>query len=138
VERGCRGLLRATRALLSEFKLPLEAWISVLSMVEAGLNNAASVRMQGNFPKEMFLGLPPDSPLVSIKAEHEGKVEILSLSEICAAQLLNVQEVLQAVEGTHNKVAGLVLKSRQRAIVNSVGLGDGRGGDEYKKLPESR
>jgi hypothetical protein len=72
VERGCRGLLRATRALLSEFKLPLEAWISVLSMVEAGLNNAASVRMQGNFPKEMFLGLPPDSPLVSIKAVTVG------------------------------------------------------------------
>jgi hypothetical protein len=85
VERVCRELLRATRALLSEFKLPPEAWPSVLPMVQAGLNNAASVRMQGKCPKEVFLGLPPDSPLVSIKAEREGKVEILSLSEIRGA-----------------------------------------------------
>jgi hypothetical protein len=84
--------------------------------VQAGLNNAASVRMQGKCPKEVFLGLPSDSPLVSIKAEREGKVVILSLSEIRAAQLLKAQEVLRAVEGMHKEVAGLVSKSRQRAI----------------------
>jgi hypothetical protein len=101
VERVCRELLRATRALLSEFKLPPEAWTSVLPMVQSGLNNAASVRMQGRCPMEVFPGLPPDSPLVSTKAEREGKVEILSVSEIRAAQLLKVQEVLRAVEGMH-------------------------------------
>jgi hypothetical protein len=116
VERVCTELLRATRALPSEFKLPPEAWPYVLSMVQAGLNNAASVRMQGKCPKEVFLGLPPDSPLVSIKAEREGKVEILSLSEIRAAQLLKVQEVLRAVEDMHKEVGGLVSKSTQRAI----------------------
>jgi hypothetical protein len=116
VERVCRELLRAARALLSEFKLPPEAWPSVLPMVQAGINNAASVRMQGKCPKEVFLGLPPDSPLVSIKAEREGKVEILSLSEIRASQLLKVQKVLGAVEGMHKEAAGLVSESRQRAI----------------------
>jgi hypothetical protein len=39
-------------------------------------------------------------------------VEILSLSEIRAAQLLKVQELLRAVEGMHKEVAGLVSKSR--------------------------
>jgi hypothetical protein len=53
---------------------------------------------------------------VSIKAEREGKVEILSLSEIHAAQLLKVQEVLESVEGTHKEVAGPVPKSRRRVI----------------------
>jgi hypothetical protein len=57
-----------------------------------------------------------DSPLVSIEAEREGKVEILSLSEIRAAQLLKAQEVLRAVDGMHKEVAVLASKSRRRAI----------------------
>jgi hypothetical protein len=116
VERVCRELLRETRALLSEFKLPDEAWPSVLPLVQAGLNNAASSRVGGKCPKEVFLGLPPDSPLLSIKAHRSKAVEVLSLSKIRAAQLLRVQQLHQAVQGRHKEVSGLVSKSRQRAI----------------------
>jgi hypothetical protein len=72
--------------------------------------------MGGKCPKEVFRGLSPDSQLLSVKAHRSSTVEVLSLSEIRAAQFLNVQKLHQAVQRIHNEVSGLVSKSGQRTI----------------------
>jgi transposase InsO family protein len=42
VERACREVLRAVRALLSEFKLRSAAWTDVFKIVQSALNNSPS------------------------------------------------------------------------------------------------
>jgi hypothetical protein len=116
VKRVCRELLRVTRALMSEFKLSHGAWPSVIPLVQAGLNNAASSRMGGKCPKEVFIGLPPDPPLLSEKACRGSTVEVMSLPEIKAVQLLKMQRLHLSIQEMHKEVSRLVSKSRQKAI----------------------
>jgi hypothetical protein len=88
----------------------------VIRLVQAGLNNAASSRMGGKCPKEVFLGLPPDSPLLSVKAHRGTTVEVMSLLEIRAVRLLKMQRLHLSIPEMHKEVSGLVSKSRQKAI----------------------
>jgi hypothetical protein len=71
VERACKEVLRASRALLSEFRLPPTQWHLVYKIVQGILNNFGSPQRGGLTPLTIFTGRPADSPLPSIlKSEH--------------------------------------------------------------------
>jgi Integrase zinc binding domain len=66
VERACREVLRATRALLSEFQLRPNQWPDVARIVQSILNNSPSPQRGNIAPITSFTGREPDSPLRSL------------------------------------------------------------------------
>jgi transposase InsO family protein len=63
VERACREVLRATRALLSEFQLRPNQWPDVARIVQSIINNSPSPQRGNIAPITAFTGRKPDSPL---------------------------------------------------------------------------
>jgi transposase InsO family protein len=66
IERACREVLRAVRALLSEFRLPLSHCSKLSRLVQSILNNSPSPQRGDLSLITTFTGRPPDSPLQSL------------------------------------------------------------------------
>jgi RNase H-like domain found in reverse transcriptase/Reverse transcriptase (RNA-dependent DNA polymerase)/Integrase zinc binding domain/Integrase core domain len=73
VERACKEVLRATRALLSEFRLRPNQWPEVSRIVQSILNNSKSSHRGNIAPITAFTGREPDSPLRSLVFSDAGK-----------------------------------------------------------------
>ena len=71
VEVVCRELLRATRALISEFQLPHKCWPDVIPVVHSELNFTPLERLDKRCGLTVFTGLPQDITLQSLKAKVE-------------------------------------------------------------------
>jgi hypothetical protein len=99
VERACREVLRAARALLSEFRLPPDQWPDVARIIQSSLNNSPSPQRGNIAPITAFTGRNPDSPLLSLLSVLTG--QSLSLDAARALQLLKIQELRAAVDEIH-------------------------------------
>lgn len=104
VEVVCRELLRAVRALLSEFSLPFRFWPDVLPIVQSILNTTIISRLGHRCPLTVFTGIEPITPLLHIKRSRNGKISNHSLTEIRAKQLLNVDSFLEKIDNMHKEV----------------------------------
>ena len=71
VEVVCRELLRATRALLSELKLPQKCWPDVIPVVQSVLNSTSLERLGERCALRVLACLPQDTPLQSLKTKLE-------------------------------------------------------------------
>jgi hypothetical protein len=112
VERACKEVLRASRALLSEFRLPPTQWNLVYKIVQGILNNLGSPQRGGLASLTIFMGRPADSPLLSIlKSEDE---VLPTLSDVRAQQILCIDKLRGAVDAIH-KQAHDTASSRQAA-----------------------
>jgi hypothetical protein len=99
VERACREVLRAVRALLYEFRLLPVDWPSVIRIVQSALNNAPSPQRGDVAPLTAFTGRLDESPLRSILEQPQ--LEADSHSEIRMHQLLKIDELRSSVEQIH-------------------------------------
>ena len=101
IERACREVLRAVRALLSELRLRPDQWPSVSRIVQSVLNNSPSPQRGNIAPLTAFTGRSPDSPLQSLVCVAADQT--LPLSEIKARQIMNIKELRSSVDAIHRR-----------------------------------
>ena len=101
IERACREVLRAVRALLSELRLRPDQWPSVSRIVQSVLNNSPSPQRGNIAPLTAFTGRSPDSPLQSLVCVAADQT--LPLSEIKSRQLMNIKELRSSVDAIHRR-----------------------------------
>jgi len=115
VEVVNRELLRASRALLSEFQLPQRCWPNVLPMVQSALNNAKVQRLGNRCPQTVFTSRSQDSPLTSITRTHGGTTKVHSMEEVRALQNIDTDRVQASLDNMHRDVAEKSEKKRKSA-----------------------
>lgn len=118
VEVVHRELLRESRAILSEFHLPIRAWPSVVPLVQSSLNNSCSVSLGNRCPLTALTGFPQDCPILSIKRSSIGVVRFQSLSEKRFRQLEIMATLQQSLDVMHKHVASYT-SAKRRAPVES-------------------
>ena len=101
VEVVCRELIRAIRAILSEFQLSHSSWAQVLPIVQSVLNNTRLPRLGNRCPITAFTGLPQDTPLTSIKTQVGKKIIVRQKPEIFIKQRENIDEIQAALKSMH-------------------------------------
>lgn len=116
VEVVCRELLRATRALLSEFQLPVKAWPTVLPIVQSALNNSPLQRLSGHCPLTALTGLPQDNPLLSIKTKEQGVTKIRNISELRARQVTSIRKLQDSLDQMHKSITANSDAKRKSAV----------------------
>ena len=112
----CRELIRAIRAILSEFQMPFKMWPQALPTVQALLNSTPFHRLGNRGPITVLTALPPDSPLQVIKNFTRQDASILEIDGICARQVAEIDKVLTAVEQMHREMSESVSKARRKRI----------------------
>lgn len=124
VERVCREVLRACRAVLLEFRLAQKDWPAVTECVQSVINQAplkrlglrdSSTRGVYRTPLEVFTAHRPTRPLLAALPVQRYK-HVPSLSEARARQLIDIDRTQESLEEMHRNVKGLVSKSRARAV----------------------
>jgi hypothetical protein len=115
VERACREVLCAARALLSEFRLRPTQWPAVYPVIQAIRNNSPSPQRDNIAPITAFMGLPAENPLLSLAPDPASQV--LSISAIRAHQVLSISELRASVKALHKscKSASAAGRDRSRA-----------------------
>jgi hypothetical protein len=131
VERVCREVLRACRALFSEFRMLTTEWPAVSPLIQSPLNNSPYARLGGLAPSEVLLNVRADSPLRTIAPDLEHSP--MSFSDIRAEQILHMNTLKRAVEEMHHTVrstattrraASLNAKNSTHAVVPNFDVGD--------------
>lgn len=128
VERVCKEVLRACKALLLEFKMKPTEWPAVIEIVQSVLNHSPLERLgvrDRNDPKvyrsplEVFTSHKPKQPLLQ-PLPFEKFITSTSLSEVRAKQLINIEKIQENLEQMHKEVLDKVEKTREksRAIHN--------------------
>lgn len=115
VEVFCRELLRALRALLSEFQLPSSSWPSMVPIIQSALNNAPSRRLGGRCALTAFTGFPQSTAFISI-GNLQRSPEVLSIDKVKATQVLALERLLNALDGMHKEIKSASEKARETAI----------------------
>lgn len=118
VEVVCRELIRAMRALLSEYQLPQRSWPAVVPVVQSILNNTPLQRLDGKCPLTAFTQLPADSPLLAIRHPTKEPVEILQIEEVRAKQLLRVRELQDSLDQIHRNLSLSVSTAREKRVAS--------------------
>ena len=122
VERVNREVLRATKALLSEWKLAPQDWPAVIDCFQSVLNQSPLPRLgiqrPGVYrsPLQTFTVIPPSRPLFCVLPTSKYKTAHFP-EEVRAAQVLKVEELQAALEGMHKEVAEGVNQARAKAIL---------------------
>lgn len=122
IERICREVLRASKALTSEWALSSKDWPNVVECVQSVINHAPLVRLglrdpevKGVYrtPLEAFTGHIPVRPLLRamLLAEYP---EAVAESELIARRALGTANLQQALESMHRDLEGLTSASRRR------------------------
>jgi hypothetical protein len=114
--RARRRPARCLKALRLEFKLPFKSWPALLPIVQSALNNTILPRLGNRSSTEVFLGLPTSSPITTAVVTKENKSVILSLEEIRARQLLQIDKLRTTVDVIHREVAGLTSQARNTRV----------------------
>jgi RNase H-like domain found in reverse transcriptase/Reverse transcriptase (RNA-dependent DNA polymerase)/Integrase core domain/Integrase zinc binding domain len=110
IERACREVLRAVRALLSEFRLSVSQWPTVVRIVQSVLNNSPSQHRGNIAPLTAFTGRSPDSPLQNLVSPVADQA--LPLNSIRAQQLMNIAELRASIDDIHRQAAQSATSSR--------------------------
>jgi Integrase core domain/Chromo (CHRromatin Organisation MOdifier) domain len=115
VERACKEVLRACRALLSEFRLVPASWPEVYKLIQAILNNSVSPQ-RGNYAPltAAFTGRPADNPLLHTDTGTPMKIAFIRLR-----QLLHIEELCTAVAAVHKQAADIAGSGRSKSRVSS-------------------
>ena len=122
VERICREVLRACRALLGEWKLGPTHWPAVTEAIQSVLNHAPlktlglrdpQIKKVYRTPLEVFMGHKPIRPLM--RAVPISKYETATTTdELHITSLLNIESIQNALQEVHREVAERRANSRAR------------------------
>jgi len=124
VERICREVLRACRALCSEWKLGPKDWPSVTECVQSVLNQAPLKRLGlrskvkpvvYRTPLEVFTGHTPARPLLRALPVTKYK-KATSEDQVRMQQLINTERTQSALFDMHRSVEINAEKSRRRQV----------------------
>jgi len=116
-----RNILAALTALILELKLAPQDWKEIISAVQTILNSASLPRLGRNedgslrSPLQVMTGIRPNRPIARIEKTtsiHETKL----LDTARAAQIINIQELQNAVDLLHKDVSTKVTTRRKQAI----------------------
>jgi hypothetical protein len=116
VEVVNRELVRCLKPLRLGFKFPFKSWPTLLPIVQSALNNTVLPHFGNRSSVEVFLGLPTSSPITTAVVTKENKSVILSLEQIRARQLLQVEKLQTTVDVIHREVAGLTSQARNTRV----------------------
>ena len=122
VERVNREVLRATKSLLSEWKLAPQDWPADIDCVQSVLNQSPLPRLglqrPGVYrsPLQTFTGIPPSRPLLCALPTSKYKTAHFP-EEVRATQVLRVEELQAVLERMHKDVAERVNQARAKAIL---------------------
>lgn len=116
-------MLRACKALLSEWRLAPKDWPAVLEAVQAILNHSPLRRLglsRGKgpgyrTPSDVFTGQASSRPLIRALPPSVYGVE-RSMDAIRARQLVTIDTLQSAVECMHKEVNAAVSKNRERSV----------------------
>ena len=114
VERVCREVLRACRALLSEFKLHQREWPAVVHIIQSILNHTIREILGNRAPITCFLGLPATDPLRSLFSPEHKKA--LTVDFVKLQQVSNVNAILAALDDMHRAVAQIRSRNRKAQV----------------------
>ena len=114
VEHACQEVLRACRVLLSEFRLQMKKWPSVMHIAQTILNHSTRPSLGNVAPITPFLGLPVDHPLDTILAPPDA--EVRSMDFIKIQRLLSIKSLLTSVDSLHKQVSATRSRTRQKSI----------------------
>jgi hypothetical protein len=112
-------VLRATRALLSEFRLRPQDWPQDSPLIQSALNSAPSARLGNRSPITVFTGLQPDSPLRAIA--RADTTETLALDAARAQQIISIESIKAGLDALHKEAQATARKRRDdsRARINA-------------------
>ncbi|GMF50263.1 unnamed protein product [Phytophthora fragariaefolia] len=102
VEVVNRVLLKCLRAMLSELKLHLSNWSTVLPLVSSALSQTPSDRLGGVAPVTAFTALPASPPVVAIL--HPQTDEVFDVQVVYRKQRQHVDSDQAALEGPRRVV----------------------------------
>lgn len=104
------------RALLSELGRSSKCWPTVLSVVQSVLNNG-KLRKLGNVSLLTSLtSQKGDSSLLHIERGSGLDIEFISIDEIRAKQLIEVEKVSSALDDMHKKAHSISSQARRKRI----------------------
>ena len=125
IERVCREVLRACKALISEWGLSVKDWPNVTECVQSVLNHAPLVRLGLRDPKvkgvyrtplESFTGHRPVRPLLRAMPISTYP-EAVSSEELTVRRVVAIETLQQAGESMHRELQGLTSASRRRKTI---------------------
>ena len=124
VERVCREVLRASRALCSEWKLGAQDWPGVLETIQSILNHSPLKRLglqSGKIgtvyrsPLEVFNGRRPRRPLMRATPPTTYE-KAFSMDEVRLKQVIEIEKLQESLENMHKHVNEEITKNRKRQV----------------------
>ncbi|POM58941.1 DNA/RNA polymerase [Phytophthora palmivora] len=113
VEVMNRLLLKRLRAMLSELKLHISDWSTVLPLVQSALNQIPSDRLGGVAPVTAFTALPASPPIHSIL--HPQTTEVFDVQAEYTEQRDHIAAVQASVEDMHQMLSHQAEQRRAQA-----------------------
>ena len=110
----CKEVLRAGRALLSEFKMKETEWPEIVPIIQSILNHTKRPSLGGVAPTTAFLGRKASTPLSCILPLRFQQAK--SIEFVRAQRVMRIRQVVDAVDKMHKSVA----KSRSKVRENAV------------------
>lgn len=114
VDTVCKEVLRATRALLSEFRLKETEWPSVLPLVQSTLNHSKRQSLGNVAPITAFTGQEPDNPLRTFLPASG--MNPASIESIRAKRIMRIEQLSEAIDNIHKSVSVRRTRRRDDAI----------------------
>ncbi len=116
VEVVCRELLRAIRAIFSEFLLPYQAWPSLMPLVQSAPSNSVLSRLGNICPLTVSSRVPSNSPLNTIRKTISDVGSVQSIEVVRLRQTMNIDKLKDSINKLHQNVAEEFNKKRRAAV----------------------
>jgi hypothetical protein len=114
VETVCKDVLRACRALLSEFRMSEQDWPHILPLLQSTLNQSIGSCLRGRAPITAFTGLPAENPLRTLLPPC-GKGPC-SIEFVRAQRLIHIRAMETALADIHRDVPECRTRCRDAVI----------------------
>jgi hypothetical protein len=114
VETVCKDVLRACRALLSEFRMSEQDWPHILPLLQSTLNQSIGSCLRGRAPITAFTGLPAENPLRTLLPPC-GKGPC-SIEFVRAQRLIHIRAMETALADIHRDVHECRTRCRDAVI----------------------
>ena len=125
LERVCREVLRACKALLHEFRLAPKDWPAVTEFLQSVIDHTPSIRLELRDPADPGVYRTPQAVVTSHKLTRPflsnlpvAKFsELPGLTDIRPRQVIGIEATKAPLENMHRDIAGRIATSRAKAVL---------------------
>ncbi len=114
VESICKEVIRAARALLSEFRLKSSEWTAVIRIIQSVLNYFVRKSLNNHAPITAFTGLPAENPLRTLLPPNSAESKTLEF--IKAQNIIKIDNLIHRFDDMHRDVVETRTRRREPAI----------------------